>query len=171
MNKEITMASRYVGVLFLLFVGLLLSTPCLTAETDSAAGLSGILRYYTLADAATTEGDLEGARRHITDGLALVPSSPHLRLGLARVNLALGDTAACLSALESFAELGTSFDLTTYPPLAEITDLPLFSNVVAGLASVPPPAAIVTVVLNDPDLWTEGIALPESGRRGSRFLG
>ncbi len=129
-----------------------------TTAADPAAGLRGMIRHYTLAGHADAAGDLEGVRRHIADGLELVPTSPHLRLGMARAELSLGDTAACLAALEHFAALGTSLDLTAYPPLAGVAALPAFCDLAASLAPVTPPPATVTVVLDDPELWTEGIA-------------
>ncbi len=120
--------------------------------------LRGLMRFYTFAGEAEAGGDVEGARRHLVAGLEQIPSSPHLHIGLARVSLALGDTAGCLSALANLADIGGVIALAEYEPLAEIATLPAFSSVTARLAPATISPARITVSLEDPDLWTEGIA-------------
>jgi hypothetical protein len=137
---------------------LLFSGPGLAQETADEDQLHGIMRYYTFAGRAEAGGDNEGARDHLVEGVAAIPSSPHLHVGLARVSLALGDTAGCLAALEKLADLGGVLALDEYAPLAELATLPTFTAVGARLAPITPPPAKITASLNDPDLWTEGIA-------------
>jgi len=141
-----------------LTASLLFCQPGLAQETAADDQLHGLMRYYTLAGRAETDGDIEGARHHLVAGLALIPSSPHLQVGLARVSLALGDTAGCLAALESLADLGGVLALGEYAPLAGIATLPAFGSVGTRLAPATPSPARITASLKDPDLWTEGIA-------------
>ncbi len=120
--------------------------------------LQGLMRYYTLAGRAEADGDNEGAKQHLVAGLTVIPSSPHLQVGLARVSLALGDTVGCLAALENLADLGGVLALSEYAPLAELATSPAFAAVGTRLAPTTASPAKITTSLKDPDLWTEGIA-------------
>lgn len=136
--------------------------PLIAQEEAPAPEPTGLMLPYTLAGEADAAGNQEAARQHLLDGLALFPASPHLRLGLAQANLALGDTAACLAALESLAAVGAALDLATYPPLSGIAELPEFALVALALKPTTAQPATVTATLNDHELWTEGIAWDET---------
>ncbi len=133
----------------------------------AAAALAGelpaprtMMDFYRLASGAERDGETIAARDHYLAGLAAVPQSPHLWLGVARTSAALQDEAACLAALQHLAALGAAFDPAGLEAVAPLLDQPEFAAAAAAIArnAAPQTPAPVVATFADPDLWNEGIA-------------
>lgn len=116
---------------------LLTATFALGAEDAGEPGPRGLMFYYTQAGQAAAEQDHAAALQHLKDGLVEIPSSPHLRLGVARTHLTLGDTSACREALEHLARTGARLELASYPPLAPVAARSDFAAVARASPRVP----------------------------------
>ncbi|MGD9546642.1 MAG: SMP-30/gluconolactonase/LRE family protein [Candidatus Krumholzibacteriia bacterium] len=119
-----------------------------------------MMDFYRLASGAERQGETGAARDHYRAGLAAVPQSPHLWLGVVRTSAALQDEAACLEALRRLAALGAAFDPAGDAAVASLLGKPEFAAAAAAIArnAAPPPPAPVVATFADPDLWNEGIA-------------
>ncbi|MBU2502098.1 hypothetical protein KJ682_12280 [bacterium] len=119
-----------------------------------------MMDFYRLAAVAERQGETGAARDHYRAGLAVVPQSPHLWLGVARTSAVLQDEAACLEALQRLAALGAAFDPAGDAAVAPLLGQPEFAAAAAAIArnAAPPPPAPVVATFADPDLWNEGIA-------------
>lgn len=136
------------------------------ADEDPFAEYSGMMLYYARASAAESDGEFELARAQYQAGLELVPTSPHLLLGLARNAALLGERDAALDALERYAAIGAYVDLGTIGAFEEWGDDESFTAIALRIAPVKVPAPRIEplVVLEPVDLWNEGIACDrESG--------
>ena len=142
----------------------------LFASVASAAEPTGVgLREE--ARVATSRGDLDAARRLLTQAAAAQPDSTSLQLDLAAVAALRGDAPAAISTLEKIVALGAAPPVERDPRFATLQGSAPFRRVLQAFSQIREPVGVAEEMasLTGRTGILEGIAW--RARTGDLFLG
>ncbi|MCG8457948.1 MAG: hypothetical protein MI919_16850, partial [Holophagales bacterium] len=135
------------------------------------AHLRGTLLHLQDARQAEATGDLDAAAGHYVRALELAPRHPALHFSMAALEARRGEVSSSLASLERVAALGGAYDVEEHAAFGILGSVEGFAEVAERLRSrqAPWPSAEVVAVLEERQLWPEGIA--HDPVTGDLFLG
>jgi hypothetical protein len=120
---------------------------------------------------AARRGELAVAQAHLRRAMEAWPGQAVYALGYATLAARSHDTAAVVTALSLFADLGGGNDLSASTDLAPLRNAPAVRSAAARIAANARPIAGSRVAfdIEEPDFWPEGLA--HDPRTGAWYLG
>lgn len=137
----------------------------LTAAAPAESDFARLVRLRAEAAAAVKAGDLPTAEARLIEARKLAPNHMSTLVRLARVETSLGKPDEAIKALNDYAGLGLTLDVTEDPSLKALANLPQFTSVGERLKANGGPVGVLTPTasLAKPDFIGEGVALLPDG--------
>jgi hypothetical protein len=140
---------------------LVLAGLLLVGAAPSESMIEQVFRLRAEASEAAKAGDLNTAQARLESARALFPTSPGVLIRLALTQAANGQPEAAVATLKAYADLGLTFDVSSFAALKDLTARPDFAPVAAAMKANAEMRGMANLVVtvDRSDFIGEGVAM------------